>query len=950
MVLVAILLLAAVLRLWRITALPPGLNHDEGVNALDVERIIGGWRPIFLPANNGREALFMYTQAAVGALLGVTPATLRLTAALWGVLTVALTFGLGRRWYGSRVGLLAAGFLAVAFWHVVLSRVGLRAISAPAFYVGVLWAIAEALQRRRTRYFILAGALLGVSEYTYISARLLPFILLLVCLVILLQEHRRRQPVRPLFLQLCLAAAAAVLTVLPEASYFYRHPELLIGRTDQVLVFSSHPAIIGSPITFQQSLERTFEMFWVAGDANWLHNIAGLPVLDPLLAVVFLVGVAAVGLEWRRPVAAGAPDLSVCRRRRAAAGHRPVALRPGLWLAVWSGALLAGSSVTQESPNYLRLTALMPAVALLCALGMAALGELLSRGLTQRRLPGAQSVAPLLAVVLIVGEGVRTAQLYFVDWGRQGGVYTAFDTDIRDAAAASLRQSTVPVTDTFIQLDASAPFLFFRPPTTAARWLREYSTVVALPPPGQPALWVYSHFQQVPPLPGYLPKATLVGRGDARPGHPGYFLYKMTAPDLATYRSAFQTLPQPISYGAGLQLVATQWQGPRTLRPGDTTTVQLLWRVLQPATVNFGVSVHLVDAHGVTWLQSDQQGMMRNGWHSGDLFVSRHVLTMPADLPPLLLHVDATASLLDPLHQPAAVLRTLGSPAPIGSLQVRRGPPAAATPPATASLVRPGLYVTDTVNGPAPLKPGDAATVTLHWLRTAAIPPLQVALSLVDAEGRVVAAASGDPAYGALPVDALPAGRMVADPRLFQLPAVLAGGPLQIVLTSHGDGSSAAAHTLVLGTLQAEDRRHSYTAPASQYPLSTSFAGQIALLGYDLPATSVAVGGNLAITLNWRALQTPQQDYTVFVHLLDGAGHIVAQNDSQPAAGTLPTRGWLPNEVVTDPHQIALPRTLPAGAYRLEIGWYDAGTGRRLAMSTPPAADHLVLPQVISIR
>lgn len=890
----------------------------------------------------------MYSQAVVGAVLGVTPATLRLTAALWGILTVALTFGLGKRWYGNRIGLLAAGFLAVAFWHVVLSRVGLRAISAPAFYVGVLWAVAEAFQRRRMRSFVLAGVLLGLSEYTYISARVLPAIILVVCVVILVQERRRHRRIKLLFLQLCAAAAAAVLTVLPEAYYFYRHPEMLIGRTDQVLVFSSHPAIIGTPITFHQSLERTFGMFWVAGDRNWLHNIAGLPVLDPLLAIMFLVGVGAVCLEWWRSLAGG-HTLPVGQEQRTVADHRPVALRPGLWLSVWSGALLAGSSVTQESPNYLRLTALMPAVALLCALGMATLGGLLTWWLTQRRVPGTEGLASLVAAALLLGESVRTGQLYFLDWGRQGGVYTAFDTDIRDAATASLGQSSVPVTDTFIQLDASAPFLFFRPPTSAAGWLREYSTVVALPPPGQPALWIYSHFQEVPPLPAYLPTATLVARGDAHPGHPGYFLYRMSAQDLANYRVGFRAVRQPINFGASLQLVATQWQGPTTLRPGDATIVLLLWRVLQPATVNFGVSIHLTDSHGATWLQSDQQGMMRNGWQSGDLFVSRHVLTLPADTPPIPLNVEATASVLDPLHQPAAVLQTLGSLASIASVKVTRASGGTATPPAGAATVVPDLYVSATPERGKAVKPGDTTTITLHWLRTGPVPPLAVTVSLVDAGGHTVVGATSDLAYGALPVNALPVGRILADPRRFRLPAALATGPLHIVLTTSAAAGSAP-HSIFLGTIQAQDRHHSFAVPTSQYPLSTTFDGQIALLGYDLPATSTRAGGELAISLNWQTIQTPHRDYTVFIHLLDAAGHIVAQEDGQPVNGTLPTRGWLPKEVVTDPRRMALPSSLPAGSYRLEIGWYDAGTGHRLTLSAPPGADHLLLPQKVSVR
>ncbi len=926
------------------------MNHDEGVNALDVQHIIAGWRPIFLPANNGREALFMYTQALVGVLLGVTPMTLRLTAALWGVLTVGLTFGLARRWYGNCIGLVSAGLLAVAFWHVVLSRVGLRAIAAPAFYVGVMWALGAALQRRGTLRFAFAGVLLGLSEYTYISARILPVVLLLICAVILVREGRQRRPMAPLFQQLCVAAAASIVTVLPEAYYFYRHPDMLIGRTDQVLVFSSHPAIIGTPITFQQSIARTFGMFWVAGDTNWLHNIAGLPVLDPVLTILFLVGVGATLWELRRGVPASQPLTMAPTAEMSDGRRRPIPLVPALWLFIWTCTLLAGSSVTQESPNYLRLTALMPAVAIVCSLGVSKVGDFLSRLVLRQRLHAAGRVPALLIVALILGEGVRTASLYFADWARQGGVYTAFDTDIRDAAAASLRQSDVPVRDTFIQLDASAPFLFFRPQTTDARWLREYSSVVALPPAGQPALWIYSHFQATPPLPAYLPQATLVAHGDAYPGHPGYFLYRMAPQALATFRNAFTPPPQPTSFGGSLRLVGTQLQTPTSVDPGGTVTVLLLWQVLQPATVNFGLSVHLNDDHGLTWAQSDRQGMMYNGWQSGDLFVSRHEITVPADTPPIPLHIVASASILDALHQPAAVLQTLGAPAPLTTIQILRGGAGTALPSSGMAAVVPGLsVVAEPLNG-GPVRPGDTFTVTLHWLRTASLPSLKVVAALVDAAGEPVATSAGDPGYGALPVNALPTGRVVADPRTFQLPAVLQTGPLRVVVSVTPERTTAGTATISLGMVQAQDRQHTFSVPVSQFPLSATFGSQIALRGYDLPATVVKAGQQLTMTLNWQALKTPGQDYTVFIHLLDAKGQIAAQGDSQPGGGTLPTRGWLPNEVVSDRHVVSLPSLLPAGTYHIELGWYDAASGQRLILAAPPGADHLLLSQDIEVR
>gem|GEM_PF-1755917 len=973
--LLVILAAAAFLRLWQLDQSPPGLNHDEGVNALDVETIIAGARPIFLPTNNGREAMFMYFQAIVGAVLGVTPTSLRLAAAISGLATVAATFGLARSWYGRRIGLLTCGLLATAFWHVVLSRVGLRAILAPLFYLLVFWALAEGLRQGRTWLYVAAGVLLGAAEYTYISARLLPGIVLLVCVVLLWRLHRRGQAAGRFFVRLLLAAGAAGVTVLPEAIYFVRHPETLIGRTDQVLVFSKHPAIIGTSITFRQSVRRTFGMFWVQGDTNWLHNIAGLPVLDPLLALAFLVGtgITVAGVvhgvrvgrqrQWAKPRpmltndtsgdGPGFPPVGMPPTQQAQYATDELqadVVWPDLWLLVWCAVLLAGSSVTQESPNYLRLTALMPAIALLCARGadgavQALVGFLRGRGV---RLTVAWSVA--LLALLVVGEGVRTGYLYFGNWDKQPGVYTAFDTDIREAAAAAGKVTGVPISDTTVQLDASSPYLFFRPASADARWLREYSTVVTLPLAGQPALWVYSHFQVTPPLPSYLPTAHLLAQGDARPGHPGYFLYALDAAALGEYRQSFTPPAQPQQFGGQLALLGVRMESTTSVGPGSTLVVSLLWQVLTAGAVNFGASVHLDDGHGVTWAQSDRQGMMRSGWHAGDVFVSRHELAVPQDTPPIALHLDAGAELLDPLNQPAAVLQTLGAPVTVASVRVLPAPAGTATPPAGAQALVAGLYLTGADLRARTLKPGESLPVVLRWLRTGPLPPLSVKIAYVDSRQETVAELHGDAGYGAEPFAELPLGQVVADPRQVTVSAGTAPGPLQIVVVASNAQSGAPVGKIIAGSVNVVDRVHEFALPSPRHVLRATFGNQIDLLGYDLSSATPTRGAALTVTLYWRALATPDRDYTVFVHLLNREGKIVAQNDSQPGNNTLPTRGWLPAEVVADQHAIALPATLLPGAYHLELGWYDGASGARLALAAPPQLDHLDAAQVIEVR
>jgi hypothetical protein len=63
-------------------------------------------------------------------------------------------------------------------------------------------------------------------------------------------------------------------------------------------------------------------------------------------------------------------------------------------------------------------------------------------------------------------------------------------------------------------------------------------------------------------------------------------------------------------------------------------------------------------------------------------------------------------------------------------------------------------------------------------------------------------------------------------------------------------------------------------------------------------------------------------DYTVFVHVLDPNGQLVAQSDLQPGGGYAPTSSWPIGRPITDRHGVVLPPTLAAGEYQIVIGLY----------------------------
>ena len=130
---------------------------------------------------------------------------------------------------------------------------------------------------------------------------------------------------------------------------------------------------------------------------------------------------------------------------------------------------------------------------------------------------------------------------------------------------------------------------------------------------------------------------------------------------------------------------------------------------------------------------------------------------------------------------------------------------------------------------------------------------------------------------------------------------------------------------VVAGQLAVKDSIQTEPGPIG-HPATANFGSQIELLGYD----TARQPGSLAVTLHWRVLQPPAEDYSVFVHLLDAEGQIVAQHDGQPQNGAYPTSVWDLGEVIADEHALDLPAKLPAGRYQLRVGWYLPGTGDRL--------------------
>src|SRR3954463_15322531 len=158
---VAILALAAFVRLWHINKF--GLNSDEAVYAGQGAAIANdpALEPFF-PAFRAHPLLFQ-TFLSIGDHLGILETFGRVLSAAVGVATVGVTYLLGKLLYGRRAGLIAALFMALMPYHVVVTRQILLDGPMVLFATLSLYLLARFAVTQQPTWLYAFGAAMGLT-------------------------------------------------------------------------------------------------------------------------------------------------------------------------------------------------------------------------------------------------------------------------------------------------------------------------------------------------------------------------------------------------------------------------------------------------------------------------------------------------------------------------------------------------------------------------------------------------------------------------------------------------------------------------------------------------------------------------------------------------------------------------------------------------------------------
>jgi len=402
--------------------IPNTLTGDEASAGLfgvefiqgQVDNILGfGWYSF--------PALYFYIQAISISILGQTTEALRITSALAGALTVGAVYLAGRTMYGRRTGLYAAIFLAGLHFHVHFSRIGLNNIWDGFWFTVILGLVWWAWNQERREGFLFTGLALGISQYDYVSVRLLflliPAWLLIASLAARAQFKRNKAAIFLMFI-------VAIVVVMPLAGNYAKHLDQFMAPTNRVSLLGrwldNEMVITGQPgwRILTKELWISLQAFTNADLRAWYTP--GTPILRSFAAGFFLLGVALISVEWRKMQ------------------H---------WLLLlWLGVFVLAGGLSESTPAAQRYSGAAPAAALVVGYALAGISGRLATALKR----GSQAFAAIsLAIAILLAAS--DINFYFNDFTNRGD-YAGANTAIAQHLATYLKEKPAGIQVVFFGL------------------------------------------------------------------------------------------------------------------------------------------------------------------------------------------------------------------------------------------------------------------------------------------------------------------------------------------------------------------------------------------------------------------------------------------------------------------------------------------------------------------
>ncbi len=658
---IGLLLIAFFFRVWQLNDVPPGLHHDEVIIGQIAQDILRGHFAIYFTAGYGHEPLYHYVVAALFGVIGASAFALRLTSAFIATLGLATTYVLVRRLFSPVVALGALAWMSISLWPVFFARVGLRGIILPLLTTLTAYFLWRALFGRqriddglqtmaslsfipaRVRAaagrmahpssFILPGILLGLSLYTYQASRVFPLIFGLFLLLVFVQRWHATRSTQHALRNTGVFFFSALLIALPLIIYL----TLINPSAESRVADLSGPLNqlrAGNPSEVIGSTLNTLGMFTYRGDAVPIYNVSGRPVFPEIVgAALFIIGLLICLWRWKRPAYA--------------------------LMLIWFFISLIPAMVTPFSPNFVRTIAVWPVPFVFAGLAMSAIVQWVSKWRSPLIRLSSRHLVTILFTLVLIWNAALTFNDYFEEWPT--GDYVRFwqqATWTQAVRALNDDRSSTPIAASGLSIQDFDPQTFDLLGLRSdlkVKWF-DCRNAMLYPQGGTTTRYL---------TPAYLPCDAVLqkrfwsgARSVMQPRWPDtdnpIFTLQELNGSAALESLGSQLVLRPLWIGgetfdarrpeidlepghlpfelAGLNLLG--WETDRLdVKPGTAIDLSTYWEVTQPVAPPLKIFVHMTAPDGKIVAQWDGLDVNIGSLDAGDIFVQRHRLELPGDLP-----------------------------------------------------------------------------------------------------------------------------------------------------------------------------------------------------------------------------------------------------------------------------------------------------------------------------
>lgn len=221
-----VLLFIVILRFYKITELPYGINVDEAGMGYDafslanyhVDRYLTRF-PVYLRNfGGGQSALYAYMCAIFIKFFThgkLTLFAMRFPAALLGICTILFGTMTAKKVFGKNQAILCELLFGILPYYFMQARFGLDCNLMLGFSTISFFCLICAIEKQKNYFFVITGILWGITLYTYALSYIM-IMLFLACISFYLLFQKKIK-----FLQLISMATATFLVALPLVLFIY---------------------------------------------------------------------------------------------------------------------------------------------------------------------------------------------------------------------------------------------------------------------------------------------------------------------------------------------------------------------------------------------------------------------------------------------------------------------------------------------------------------------------------------------------------------------------------------------------------------------------------------------------------------------------------------------------------------------------------------------------------